>query len=117
MPAPGELRDMTLRELRAARKDMLSGPWKLSIRNQPQEVRRAAALRLADIEQAILELENAVLADIRDKLIENEDALLAGTRALAKARQNLAKVQAVLEAIGTLLVVAAKVAKFVATGR
>jgi hypothetical protein len=116
MPAPGELKSMTLKELRAARKDMLSGPWKISIKAEPPDVRRAAALRFLDIEQAILELENAALADIRDKLAENEAALLAGTKALAKARQNLAKVQAVLEAIGTLLAVAAKVAKFVATG-
>ncbi len=116
MPAPGELKSMTLKELRAARKDMLSGPWRLAIKAQPAEVRRAAALRFLDVEQAILELENAALADIRDKLAANEAALIAGTKALAKARQNLAKVQAVLEALGTLLTVAAKIAKFVATG-
>jgi len=106
---------MTLRELRAARKDMLSGPWKLSIKDQPQDVRRTAALRLVDTEQAILELGNAQLADVRDKLVENERDLLAGAKALAKARQNLAKVQAVLEALATLLAISAKVAKFVAT--
>ena len=116
MPAPGELRDMTLKELRAARKAMFSGPWKVAIQKQPLEVRRTAAHRLVDIEQAILELENADLAAIRDKLVANETDLLKGTQALAKARQNLAKVQAVLEAVGTLLAIAAKVAKFVATG-
>jgi hypothetical protein len=115
MPAPSELKDMTLKELRAARKAMLSGPWKVFIQKQPLEVRRDAAHKAVDIEQAILELENADLAAIRDKLVENEDDLLAGVKALAKARQNLAKVQVVLEALGTLLAIAAKVAKFVAT--
>jgi hypothetical protein len=115
MPAPSELKDMTLKELRAARKAMLSGPWKVFIQKQPLEVRREAAHKAVDIEQAILELENADLAAIRDKLVENEDDLLAGVKALAKARQNLAKVQVVLEALGTLLAIAAKVAKFVAT--
>jgi hypothetical protein len=115
MPAPSELKDMTLKELRAARKAMLSGPWKVFIQKQPLEVRRDAAHKAVDIEQAILELENADLAAIRDKLVENENDLLAGVKALAKARQNLAKVQVVLEALGTLLAIAAKVAKFVAT--
>lgn len=115
MPAPAELREMTLKELRAARKAMLSGPWKVSIQKQPPEKRRDAALKLSDIQQAILALENADLADIRDRLAANEDDLLAGVQALAGARQNLAKVQAVLEAVGTLLAIAAKVAKFVAT--
>ena len=115
MPAPAELRDMALKELRAARKAMLSGPWKVSIQKQPLEVRRDAALKAVDIEQAILEMENADLAAIRDQLVANEDDLLAGVNALAKARQNLAKVQTVLEAVGTLLAIAAKVAKFVAT--
>ncbi len=43
----------------------------------------------------------------------HEGDLLAGTEALAKARQNLAKVQEVLEAVGILVSIAAKVAKFV----
>lgn len=116
MTAPGELKSMTLKELRAARKDMSSGPWKVSMQKQPPDVRRTAALRLADIEQAILSLGNAELAVIRDKLVANENDLLAGTGALARARANLARVQAYLEAAGQLLVIVAKVAKFVATG-
>jgi hypothetical protein len=43
----------------------------------------------------------------------HEGDLLAGTEALARARRNLAKVQAVLEAVGILVSIAAKVAKFV----
>jgi hypothetical protein len=115
MPAPAELKDMTLKELRASRKAMMSGPWKVFIQKQPVEVRRDAALKAVDIEQAILELENADLAAIRDKLVANETDLLAGVDALARARQNLAQVQMVLEAVGTLLSIAAKIAKFVAT--
>src|SRR5690606_40432634 len=40
MPTAGELRNETLRELRAARKDMASARFLLALRDQPREVQR-----------------------------------------------------------------------------
>src|SRR5262245_15022882 len=112
MPTPVELQDMTLAQLRQVREDMMSAEWDLSMSGQPPAVKTAAAKKLVNVERAILALENADLAAIRDRLIANEADLLAGAEALSKARQNLAKVQQVLEAVGVLLSIAAKVAKF-----
>jgi hypothetical protein len=110
---PSEIRSATLQQLRAVREDMMSAEWDLSMSAQTAAVKTAAAKKLVNVERAILALENADLAAIRDKLVENEGDLLAGTAALARARQNLAKVQEVLQAVGVLISIAAKVAKFV----
>lgn len=113
MPTPGDLQSMTLRQLRQVREDMMSAEWDLSMSGQPAEVKTAAAKKLVNVERAILALENAELAAIRDELVANEGELLAGTEALAEARQNLAKVKEVLDAVGILVSIAARVAKFV----
>lgn len=113
MPTPGDLQSMTLQQLRAVREDMMSAEWDLSMSAETAAVKTAAAKKLVNVERAILALENADLAAIRDKLVANEGDLLAGTEALARARQNLARVQEVLQAVGVLLSIAAKVAKFV----
>ena len=112
MPTPGDLQNMTLRQLRAVREDMMSAEWDLSMSAETAAVKTAAAKKLVNVERAILALENADLAAIRDQLVANEGDLLAGTEALARARQNLAKVQEVLEAVGILISIAARVAKF-----
>jgi hypothetical protein len=113
MPTPGELRLTTLRELRATRKLMLSGPWKVFIEAQPPARQREASAKASEIELAIQALQQAALADIRDKLAANEKELLNGTAALAKARANLAKLQTVLEVVGSLLTIVGRIAKFV----
>jgi hypothetical protein len=116
MPAPDELKLMTLRELRATRKFMLSGPWEVFLQKQTPEKQAEAARKANDIELAILALQQAALADIRNKLVANEKDLVKGTQALAEARANLATLQTVLEAVGTVLSIVAKIAKFAATG-
>jgi hypothetical protein len=115
MPTPGELKTATLKELRATRADLTSAEWLLSLPSQPAEVRRDAAHKLLDIEQALLALGTATLADIRDKLVANEPQLVAGIEAMAEARKKLERVKAVLTAAGKLLEVVAKVVKFAAT--
>jgi hypothetical protein len=112
--APFEIRDETLKELRAMRGAMMSAPWILAMRNEPEEVRRDAALRLFEIQQAILELENTALAKFRDRLVENEAALRAGRTDLEAARQNLTQVQDVLRTVGEFLGIVARVVAFVA---
>ena len=52
--APFEIRDGTLRELRATRAAMMSAPWIIALRGQSADVRREAALRLVDVQQALL---------------------------------------------------------------
>lgn len=112
---PGKIRKETLKELRATRKSMTSAAWLLSIQKQPIEVRRDAALKLLDVEQAILALGNATLSDIRDQLVENEVELLKGRQRLEKARVRLTRVKGVLKAVGDFLAVVGKAVKFVAS--
>ena len=114
MPTPAELRRTTLRELRATRQLMLSGPWQVFVETLPPKKRSEADAKLSDIELAIQTLQKAALADIRDKLVANEKELLKGTAALAKARANLAKLQTVLEVVGSLLTIVGRIAKFAA---
>ncbi len=112
---PGETKKEVLKELRQTRKDMMSAVWVDAIRKKAVDVRREAALKLADVKDAIHELQNAELAEIRDKLIENETDLLKGTERLSRARKNLTQVREVLDAAGALLETLVKVAKFVVT--
>lgn len=114
MPTAGELRNETLRELRAARKDMASARFLLALRDQPREVQRDAALKQLRTQQMILSLENAVLAEIRDQLAAQEQELTKGIAALAKARKNLTSVARVLDALGQVLSIVAKIAKALA---
>lgn len=115
MATPGELRSQTLRELRAARKNMASAVFQMALRKEPPKVQRDAALKQLATQQAILALENAELAEIRDDLVANEAELLKGIAALGKAREKLTKVAKVLDALGAALATVTKIAKF-ATG-
>ena len=112
--SPGNTKKEILKQLRQTRNNMMSAAWIDAVREQSVEVRHEAALKRADIIDAIHELENAELAEIRDKLIENEAELLEGTAELGQALENLEKVKGVLDAVGKLLGVVAKVVKFVA---
>lgn len=116
MATPAELRTETLRELRAARKDMTSAIFLMALENESPEKRTEAAHKLLDTERAILALGNEQLADIRDKLVANEVELRKGIVELGKARKRLSQVAKVLDAVGSVLGIVAKIAKFAATG-
>lgn len=115
MSTPAKSREESLRVLRGTRRDMSSAKWLLAVKKQPKKVRREAANRLLDIEQAILALGNAKLTEIRDKLIANEQELRDGREELKKARKRLNQVKTVLGKIDRLLDAVAKVVKFVIT--
>ncbi len=116
MSPQARIKQQTLSELRATRRDMMSATWLIALASKPPKVRREAALRLNDVQMAILALENAKLRDIADQLKDNEQALRQGRESLARARETLTRVQTVLTAVGRLLDLVAQVAQFVATG-
>lgn len=116
MTTPGKLRIHALRELRAARRDMTSAIFLMSLETLPPPRRTEAALKLLDTERAILALCNEQLAEIRDDLLANERELLKGIAELAKARKRLGQAAKVLDALGGLLTTVARIAKFAATG-
>ena len=70
--SPGNIRKEILKQLRQTRNEMMTAAWIDAAREQPDEVRREAAFKRANIMDAIRELQNAELAEIRDKLVENE---------------------------------------------
>jgi hypothetical protein len=107
--SPSALRNEALRQLRAARLAMLSARWTLKLAKVDAETRSQAALRLLEINHAILTLENEELSEIRDELIENEEDLLAGTEALGDALKDLDRVKGVLNAVSGVLRVLGKV--------
>lgn len=113
--SPGNIKNETLKNLRQTRKEMMSAPWLDAINPKPVEIRREAALKLFDINNAIHELQNANLNQIRNNLIANEANLLAGTANLGQALSNLNQVKEVLNTTDKFLNVVAKVVKFVAT--
>ena len=113
--SPGKTKKEVLKQLRQTRNAMMSAAWIDSVREQSLELRREAALKRADIMDAIHELQNAELAEIRDKLIENEAELLKGTAKLGEALENLEKVKKILDAATKLLGILSQVVKFVTT--
>ena len=113
--SPSNTKKEILKKLRKTRKEMMSVAWTDAIRKKPVEVRREAAFKLFDINDAIHELQNANLTKIRNKLIANETELIDGTAKLSQALDNLNQVKKILNTAGKLLNVVAKVVKFVAT--
>ena len=113
--SPSDTKKEVLKKLRQTRKEMMSAAWLDVIGKKSVEVRREAALKLLDTNNAIHELQNNNLVKIRDKLIANETELLVGTANLGQALANLNQVKKVLNTTGKLLNVVAKVVKFVAT--
>ena len=104
-----EQRNATLKQLRAARTQMLSSRWVLALENEDEETRNAAARVLLDIQHAIRRLENQQLADIRDALVANEDRLAEGRRRLEGALRNLGRVTEVLSAAAQFLGVVGRI--------
>lgn len=115
MTSPSENRKETLRVLRATRREMSAAPFLLRMSRQPIEVRKDAAVKRLDVEQAILALGNAELGSIRDKLIENEQELVEGREALEGALEQLNRVKSFLTTLSTVLGTVGKVVKFVST--
>lgn len=107
--SPTEIRAATLAQLRAARVEMMSFEWLAQLENEPQATKSAAARTLMRTQHAILQLENQTLADIRDKLIANESELAAGIDNVKRALKTIQNIKLVLEVVGALLKVVAKV--------
>lgn len=104
-----EQRKATLKQLRVARKEMLSSRWMLALEDEDEETRSAAARMLLDIGHAIRRLENEQLADIRDALVANEEHLTEGRRRLEGALEDLERVTKVLSAAAKLLGVVGRI--------
>jgi len=107
--SPSSLRKMILKELRAARRAMLSAQWMLHLEAGDAEARTAAGRELLRVHHTILRLENEQLTEIRDALQENEGDLVAGTRSLGEALDDLSRVGDVLGAVGEVLGVVGRV--------
>ena len=101
--APFEIRDTTLRTLRATRKALMSEKWMLALEGQDDAARVQAALHLLRVNHAALTMENARLATMRDALIANETELISGTASLKGALEDLTKVAPILEMITGVL--------------
>ena len=109
MAAASEIRNQTLKQIRATFLKMSSPEWDLALMTKSDEAKQEAALEYARVQRARLRLGNAELANIRDKLIENEADLTRGRARLAKALENLNRVKQVLGAVSSLLDTVAKV--------
>lgn len=107
--SPSGLRDMTLKELRAARRAMLSAPWTLSLETADEETQAAAGKELLRVHHAILKLENEQLSGIRDALLDNETDLIASTESLSEALDDLSRAEDVLHAVSKALSVVGRV--------
>lgn len=109
---PGEIRNETLRELRAMRVTMHALEWDMALDGQPEAVQKKAALERLNVGKAILALENTQLAEIRDGLKQNEAALLAGISSLSDKKGNLKKIKDTLVILDKVLTTLAKVLEF-----
>ena len=110
MLTPTQIQTATVEQLRAAREEMLSARWMLSLEDETEDTRRQSARILLQVQHAVLTLENAKLADIRDKLVANEKALADGTVKLQQALNDIEDIAQVLKAIGAFLQIVGQVA-------
>jgi hypothetical protein len=111
MATPGETRDQLIRDLRAARSDLMSADWLTMIRVAPKAQRREAAENLMKVQLALLDLENEALAAFRDDLVANEAAITSSTASMKTALAKLETVTKVLKAVTGFLEVVARVVK------
>lgn len=110
---PAEIRDATISQLRAARTEMLSADWMLSLEDKDKQTQTDAAKQFMRVQHAIQRLENEELAKIKDDLVKNEKDLAKGRDRLGKALKNLSRVEDVLNAVNSLLGVVSKVVKLI----
>jgi hypothetical protein len=109
MAAPGQIRDATLKDLRAARVAMNSADWLLGLQGLSAEERKHAALCKIDTHHMIVELENAKLADIAAKLKANEAAITTSTKNMREKLAELKKVKQIIDSIAGVLQVLGRV--------
>lgn len=102
-------KDLTLKELRAVRRSMLSARWTLSLEKTDENTRNRAAKQLLQVNHAILGLENAQLSELRTSLLENEVGLVQSIKTVEKAMSDLGKVESVLGAVAGFLGIVGKV--------
>ena len=107
--APFEIRNSSLRALRATRKSMLSARWVLALEDEDDQTRAQAALHMLRVNHAIFKLESAQLGQIRDALLANEDELVEGTEGLREALQHLERVKSILTTITGFLNIVGRV--------
>lgn len=107
--SPSEIRAAVLKQLRTARKSMMSARWTLSVEKMDEPTQTRAARELLRVHHAIQKLENQQLAEIRDRLSENEDDLIAGRDGLASALEDLNETRTVLSAVSGFVSIVARV--------
>jgi len=111
--APYEIRDMTLKELREARKAMVSWEYYKALKHLSAEKQQESKILLADIIYALEEMRTTEWQSIREKLLLNEAELVAGSESLDKALQNLKKIEKVMAIAANFLSVVGRVIKLV----
>lgn len=113
---PSDIKSMTLKQLRAARKAMFSAQWMIALEFASAEDRANAAQQMLAVNHAIVTLENGQLDSIRQQLINNESDLTAGAQTLSGALTDLGKVTAVLGAISGFVGIVGRVVSVMVPG-
>lgn len=104
-----KIKSVTLKQLRAVRKSIMSARWILALEKKDAATRNLAANQMLRVQQIILKLESEQHAKIRDKLLETEAALVAGVAKLDSALANLNQVKVVLKAVDNFLMIVAQI--------
>ena len=112
--APYKIRDMTLKQLRDARKGMSTWEYYKALKKLSPEKQQAAKILFADIVYAIEEMRTTELQSIREKLQKNEAALIAGCEALDKALGNLKRIEKVIATAASFMGIVGRVIRLVA---
>jgi ABC-type transporter Mla subunit MlaD len=109
MSTPGQLRDQSLKDLRAARAAMNTAEWLLGLNALSPNERRSAALCKIDTHHMIVELENAKLAEIADALKANGADIGTSTQNMRNQLAQLNQVRAVIDGISRVLQVLGRI--------
>lgn len=104
-----QLYSSTLEQLNNTITAMTSPQWDVLVQAATPEDRQQALSQMLSVQHARLVLGNAALQDIAEQLKANEQGLVNGQKAVQAALDKLAAVESVLNAVGSLINVVAKI--------
>lgn len=106
---PSDLYAAALAALTSARAQMLSLEWQAALDASSPGQRLAASRELIQVQQAILALSNKSLSDIATEIQANSAEMNQSISGLQTALQDLQKVESVILAVSSLIMVVAKI--------
>jgi hypothetical protein len=101
--SPGEIKKMTLRQLRETRSAMMELKYLLALEKLPENEKGTGAALLSQVQMTYLKLRSARLRELREGLTAGQEELESGMTQLNEKLGNLEDVRSVIKATTAFL--------------